>query len=93
MGCASDLWRAANHVENAKPQQPPQPIVDHLERWHAAAHDAHLRCQIKGARLPGLRLIGRRRHGTGIDALEQCVDFVLVEYFCAHAYWITKLVK
>ena len=71
-----DFRRAAQHVEQAGAKQTREALVDHLERRHAAAHDAHLVREIVVARL------ARRGgvfglDGAAVDAVQQGVDFVL----------------
>src|SRR5262245_50504574 len=87
--------RAAQQVVQRDAQLAREALVDHFERRHAAAHDAHLARKIVGAGFAGRR--GRLgADGTGVDAVQQRVDFILVEYFlAAHgaAYCITKEVK
>src|ERR1700733_1573297 len=91
--CDADLRRAADHIEESDSELPGEPIIDHLERRHAAAHQSHLRRDIVLAHFAGNPRRRRGRHCAIIHTLEQGVDFILVEDFGTHSYWITKLVK
>ncbi len=48
-----DFRRPAQQVEQADTEQAREPLVDHLERGHAPAHDTHLVREIVVARLAG----------------------------------------
>src|SRR3984885_4485042 len=89
----ADLRRAADHIEESDSELPREPIIDHLERRHAAAHQSYLCRYIVWAYFAGIFRRRGGRHRAIINTLEQVIDFILVENFGAHGYWITKLVK
>ncbi len=95
-GVDRDLGSPAQQVVEVDAEQAREALVDHLERRHAAAHDAHLAQEIVRARLARGR-VGLGAHRAAIHAVDQRVDLVLVEdLLFGHGsvgHCITKLVK
>ena len=85
-----DLGLPAQHGEQADAELARETVVDHLERRHAAAHDAHLIREIERPRLTRRRRCFSR-NSAFIDAVEQRVDFVLIQYVLAAHGAITAL--
>ena len=62
-----------------------EPVVDDVQCGHPAADDPVLTAEVEGRDRPGrLWRLGRRLHRARVDALQQRVDFVLVEDLFAH---------
>ncbi len=78
-GGHGNFRRPAQQVVQADSEQAREALVDHLERGHAPAHDAHLVLEVVRADLAG------RRTGVGIDraavdTVDEGVDLGLVKY-------------
>src|SRR5580704_5738978 len=83
-------------------EQPREAFVDHLERRHPAARDMQVVYEVVVAHLAGDSR-GLRAHRTHVDAVDERVNFVLIEdlfgAFGGHngnplgSYCITKVVK
>ncbi len=82
-----DFRRTAQQVVEADAEQSREALVDHFERGHAPAHDAHLVDEVVGASLAG-RHGGLRAHGPRVDTVNEGVDLSLVEYFVV-GHWFT----
>ena len=76
-----DLDGAAQQVVEADAQQAREALVDHLERRHAAAHDAHLAAEVVLTRFARSAARGSVLTAPCVDAVDQRVDLVLVENF------------
>src|SRR5262249_12318297 len=74
-----DLRRAAQEVVETDAEHAGETLIDELERRHSAAHDPHLFVEVVRANFAGVGLRGCV-YSTVVDAMDECVDFGLVEY-------------
>ena len=82
-GADGHFGAAAQEVEQAHAQQAGETLVDNFQRWHPAAHDALLGCQVVGT---NSRDIFRRLRVVlvSVDALQKGIDFFLGEEIIGH---------
>ncbi|MNS99468.1 hypothetical protein D3C72_1338710 [compost metagenome] len=74
---------AAQEVEQPHAQQPGETLVDNFQRWHPAAHDTLLGCQVVGT---NSRDVFRRLRVVlvSVDTLQKGIDFFLGEEIIGH---------
>ena len=77
-GSDGDFRRAAQQVVEAHAEQAREALIDHLERGHAPAHDAHLVLEIVGAGFAA-EAAGVGADRAAVDAVDQGVDLGLIE--------------